>query len=200
MSSYSDPGEHLFWLASRATGVVAMVLVALSVGIGLAMSGRLVRAPGAPARLKVLHESIALISLLAIATHGLLLLGDGFLHPNIAEVALPFAMHGQPAWTGFGVIGGWLAAILGLSFYVRRWIGVRVWRWMHRWTLLVYVLAVAHTLGSGTDARSWWLLAILLVTALPIVLTATYRYLPSGSGTTQRAGSGSVQHATVPDM
>ena len=44
---------------------------------------------------------------------------------------------------------------------MRRWIGVAVWRWLHRWTLAVYVLGIAHTLGSGTDARSAWLLGLL---------------------------------------
>ena len=47
------------------------------------------------------------------------------------------------------MLGGWLAALLGLTFYVRRWIGPKLWRQMHRWTLAVYVLAVIHTLGSG---------------------------------------------------
>jgi sulfoxide reductase heme-binding subunit YedZ len=182
MSGYTDPTHHLFWLGSRATGVVAIVLVAVSVGIGLAMSSRLVRVPGLPARMKAAHEAVALTSLGAIAAHGLLLLGDSYLHPSVAEIALPFAMQGQPIWTGLGVIGGWLAAILGLSFYVRRWIGTKVWRWLHRWTLLVYVLGIAHTLGSGTDAGSAWLLAILAATALPIVFLATYRYLPGRSG------------------
>ena len=90
----------------------------------------------------------------------------------------PFLIVAKPLWTGLGIIGGWLAAILGLSFYVRRWIGTRTWRWMHRWTLLVYVLAVAHTLGSGSDARSPWLAAIVGATAVPIVFLASYRFLP----------------------
>jgi sulfoxide reductase heme-binding subunit YedZ len=87
-------------------------------------------------------------------------------------------MAGQPAWTGVGIIGGWLAAILGLSFYVRRWIGPGLWRRMHRWTLVVWVLAVAHTLGSGSDAGSLWLLAIVGITAAPIVFLAALRMLP----------------------
>lgn len=176
----ADPGQHFFWLASRATGVVALVLVALSVGLGLALSGRITRRPGAPAYLKTLHEAAALTSLVAIAAHGLLLLGDDYLRPGLAGILLPFQMAEQPAWTGVGIIGGWLAVILGLSFYVRRWIGTQVWRWLHRWTLAVYVLAVAHTLGSGTDAGSVWLLAIVGVTVLPTVFAATYRFLPAG--------------------
>lgn len=179
MTGTSDPGQHLFWLASRGFGVVAIVLVSLSVGVGLALAGRLVRRPGLPAQLKRLHESLALAGLIAIALHGLLLLGDSYLRPGLTGIALPFALASQPVWTGVGIIAGWLAAIIGLSFYVRRWIGVSVWRWLHRWTLGVYVLGIAHTLGSGTDARSVWLLGLLAATAAPIVFAATMRYLPA---------------------
>jgi methionine sulfoxide reductase heme-binding subunit len=180
-SSYTDPSQHVFWLASRAVGVVALILVALSVGIGLALSGRISREPGAPSWFKHLHESVALISLVAIAAHGLLLLGDGYLKPGLSGIAIPFQISVSSFWTGIGIIAGWLAALLGLSFYARCWITTRVWRWMHRWTLAVYVLGVAHALRSGTDARSMWLLAIVGATAAPIVFTATYRYLPRTS-------------------
>jgi sulfoxide reductase heme-binding subunit YedZ len=177
--SGADPGQHVFWLLSRGLGVMALVLVSLSVGLGLAMSGRLVRVAGVPARLKHLHEALSLSGLIAIAGHGLLLLGDSYLRPGLAGIALPFAMSTKPFWTGLGVIGGWLAAIVGLSFYVRRWIGTHVWRWLHRWTLAVYALAVLHTLGSGTDARSGWLMLILVVTAAPIVFSGVHRFLPA---------------------
>lgn len=174
-----SPGQHVFWLASRGLGVVALVLISLSVGLGLAMSGRLLRVPGAPAWLKHLHEALSLTGLMAIAGHGLLLMGDPYLEPGLAGIALPFAMATKPFWTGLGVIGGWLAAIVGLSFYVRRWIGTPLWRWLHRWTLVVYVLAIAHTLGSGTDARSAWLLLLIVTTASPAVFAGVYRFLPA---------------------
>ena len=41
---------------------------------------------------------------------------------------------------------GWLAAILGLSFYARKSIGTQEWRgFMHRFTIVVYLLAVGPT-------------------------------------------------------
>ena len=61
-------------------------------------------------------------------------------------------------WIGLGIIAGWLAALLGLSFYVRRRIGPRLWRRAHKATIVVYALGVVHTLGAGTDASSPWLL------------------------------------------
>ena len=179
MNAGIDPGQHLWWLASRSLGVVAIVLVSLSVGLGLALSGRLLRGPGVPARVKTLHEALAVSGLIAIALHGLLLLGDSYLRPGLAGIALPFALASQPVWTALGIIAGWLAAIVTVSFYVRRLIGVAVWRWLHRWTLIVYLLGLAHTLGSGTDARSAWLLVTLAVTAVPIVFAGVHRVLPT---------------------
>jgi sulfoxide reductase heme-binding subunit YedZ len=178
VSSYTDPGQHLFWIASRALGVVALLFVAVSVGMGLAMSMRSAKGPGAMARLKTLHEAAALTALLAIAGHGLTLLGDSYLRPGLSGIVVPFAMPHQPLWTGLGVIGGWLAALFGLTFYVRRWIGPKLWRKMHRWTLAVYVLAVAHTLGTGTDSASLWLVIILIATIAPLAVMAALRYLP----------------------
>jgi methionine sulfoxide reductase heme-binding subunit len=178
VSSYTDPGQHIFWIASRALGVVALIFVAVSVGMGLAMSMRSAKGPGAMARLKTLHEATALTALLAIAGHGVTLLGDSYLRPGLSGIAVPFAMPHQPLWTGLGVIGGWLAALFGLTFYVRRWIGPKLWRKMHRWTLAVYVLAVAHTLGTGTDSASLWLVIILIATIAPVAVMVALRYLP----------------------
>lgn len=177
MSGGIDPGQHVWWLMSRSFGIVAMVLVSLSVGLGLALSGRLLRGPGVPSRVRTMHEALAVSGLLAIALHGLLLLGDSYLHPGIVGITVPFAVSRRPLWTGLGVVAGWLAAIVTLSFYVRRLIGVSAWRRLHRLTFVVYGLGIVHTLGSGTDARTAWLLAILAITALPIAVAAAARRL-----------------------
>jgi hypothetical protein len=79
------------------------------------------------------------------------LLLDGYLRPGLAGVTLPFALGYRPFWTGRGVIGGWLALIFAASFYVRRWIGVKSWRWLRRWRLAVYLLALADVVGAGAD-------------------------------------------------
>jgi methionine sulfoxide reductase heme-binding subunit len=186
VNAYTDPGQHIFWIASRAFGVVALVLVAVSVGMGLAMALRSAKGPGAMARLKQAHEATALTALMFIAAHGVALLGDSYLRPGLSGIAIPFVMSHKPVWTGLGVVGGWMAALLGLSFYVRRWVGPKLWRKMHRWTLAVYVLAVAHTLGAGTDARSFWLLVIVIATAAPLAVMAAIRLLP-GDEPSQRS-------------
>ena len=175
----TDPTDQVFWFASRALGIVAIVMLAISVGLGLAMSGRIVRRPGLPAKLKRYHEASTLVTLGLIAAHGGVLLADGYLKPGLAGITLPFQMSYRPLWTGLGMIAGWLVTILGLSFYARRWIGVKTWRWLHRWTVAAYVLALAHVVGAGTDGRQMWVLVLLALLTTPIVFGFTYRMLPA---------------------
>ena len=171
-----DPMDYGWWLASRASGIVALALITLSVGVGLAMAGKAFRKPGLPRKLMALHEHAALGGLIAIAVHGITLLGDRWLHPGPAGIAVPFVMDYRPAYTGLGIVAGYLAAALGLSFYARKRIGAKLWRKLHRATIAVYVLAVIHTLGAGSDVA--WLRPAMLITGAPILFLLTLRMLP----------------------
>ena len=164
-----DPLHYSWWLAARASGIIALALVTLSVAVGLAMAGRVARRPGLSRTLMALHEHAALAGLLAIAVHGATLLGDPWLHPGLAGVTVPFAMAYRPLFTALGILAGYLAALLGLTFYARRRIGPRLWRRMHRATVLVYLLGVAHAVGAGTDASTPWLRTFMLATGAPIL-------------------------------
>ena len=182
-----DPMEFGWWLASRAAGVVALLCIAVSVGVGLAMAGRVSRRPALARNLLSIHQQTALIGLVAIAVHGITLLGDKFLSPSVGDIALPFTSSYEPLWTGFGVTAGWLGAILGLSFWARHRIGAGLWRRLHRATILVYVLSVAHTLGAGTDASEPWMRMLLLTTGAPILFLFVMRVLtPPAAGAFHR--------------
>jgi sulfoxide reductase heme-binding subunit YedZ len=163
-----DPSQYLFWLTSRAAGVTAFALASISVGLGLTMAGRLARGPGRARVLRAIHEQAALGALIAIVVHGVALLGDRWMHPGLAGISVPFAMAYRPVATGLGIIAGYLAALLGLSFYARRRIGARLWRRAHRLTIVVWLMAAIHALTAGTDASTPWMRAILVTSALPI--------------------------------
>ena len=177
---------HGWWLASRASGLVALVLVTISVGLGLAMAGKVMHRPGLSRKLLAIHEQTALAGLVAIAVHGITLLGDPWLHPGIGGLTVPFAMAFRPLWTGLGILGGYLAVLLGLSYYARRRIGARLWREAHRATIVVYLLGLLHALGAGSDASAVWFRAWVLATAPVIGGLFVYRVL---GGALKRARS-----------
>ena len=188
-----DPMEYAWWLASRASGIVALALISLSVMLGLAMAGRVSREPKLRKAMIAVHEHAALAALIAIAVHGITLLGDKWLDPGVLAILVPFQMEHEPLYTGLGILGGYLAAALGLSFYARRRIGTKRWRSLHKATILVYVLSVIHTLGAGSDAGTPWLRAQLVLTGAPIVFLFVMRVLPaakvSAGGSAARPGS-----------
>ena len=82
---------------------------------------------------------------------------------------MPFGLDYRPIWTGLGVIAGWMSVVLAVSYWLRDRIGRTRWAAIHRLTLGAYVLALAHVVGSGTDAMSRWLLAVLAAALVPVI-------------------------------
>lgn len=169
-----DPTQHIWWLMSRASGLVALGLITASVALGLAMANKLIRGRNVAG----LHEHLSLAGLVAICVHGITLLGDPWLHPGLSGIAVPFTMGYRTIFTGLGILGGYLAAALGLSFYIRRKIGPKLWRKLHRFTVVAYVLSLVHAIGAGTDASTVWLRTFMVATAVPIGVMFVARMIP----------------------
>jgi sulfoxide reductase heme-binding subunit YedZ len=171
--------SHGWWLASRASGLVALVLVTVSVFIGLAMAGKVMRRPGLAKKLLAVHEQTALAGLVAIAVHAIALLGDPWLHPGVAGVTVPFVLGFKTFYTGLGVIGAYLAVLLGLSYYARRRLGAGLWRKAHRATIVVYLLGLVHAVGAGSDASAPWFRWWVILTTPAIGGLFAYRVVAS---------------------
>jgi sulfoxide reductase heme-binding subunit YedZ len=175
----SDPSAHLFWITSRAAGTSALTLSSAAVSMGLAMgirrgrsaaSRRATRAD-APAKLgplefRGIHEALSLATMVSIAVHGLTLIGDGYLHPSLLDVTVPFVTSYQTLATSLGIIAGWGLLVLGLSYYLRRRIGARRWRVIHRLTVLAWLAGLGHAFTEGTDAGQLWFVMLALLPAL----------------------------------
>ena len=170
----TDPGPHLFWITSRAAGTAALVLASLAVCLGLLMSTRVMKRFGGP-DLRVAHEALSLATLVAIAVHGLALLGDQFLNPSLADISLPFVSGYKTGWTTLGIVSGWALAALGLSYYARARIGQDRWRSLHRFTALAWLMGLGHSLGEGTDAGQTWFLVMIGIVAVPAIVLLLWR-------------------------
>jgi len=188
----TNPTPHLFWITSRAAGFAALILASLAVSVGLLMSTKLLRRRGgerAP-----IHEALSLSAIAAIVVHGAALLGDGFLHPSVADITIPFVSSYKSAWTSIGIVAGWSTILLGLSYYARRMIGSTRWRKLHRFTALAWLLGLVHALGEGTDAGQLWFLAMVALVAIPALGLLVARLLGGGGGAArtahQTAGAG----------
>jgi sulfoxide reductase heme-binding subunit YedZ len=185
---------HLFWITSRAAGGAALLLASASVAVGLMMSSK---RPGSNKRdLRAIHEALSLTTLAMVALHGIALLGDSYLNPGLGGIAIPFVGFYRPLWTALGILAGYGLAALGLTYYLRERIGAARWRRLHRLTAAFWLLAIAHTIGSGSDAAEWWFLLLSGALVVPAALLLTLRWagrasdrqaLPEPVATQQRA-------------
>ncbi len=174
----TDLTPHLFWITSRAAGFAALILASLAVSLGLLMSTKLLKRRGPD--LIATHEILSLSTIVAIAVHGLTLLGDQYLHPSLADIAIPFASSYKSAWTTLGIVSGWALILLGLTYYARRRIGAKRWRKLHRFTALAWLLGLAHAVGEGTDAGQLWFLAMVAIVVIPALALVAMRLLGTG--------------------
>jgi sulfoxide reductase heme-binding subunit YedZ len=148
------PGRHggasatVFADSSRALGIAALMIACAALPIGLIVGRRLTPARGR-AEIRDLHRTVALWVLAAIALHLLALIGARTLHPSVIRLAVPFAWPYRTVATGLGVLGTWVIAALGPSYYLRRRIGERRWRIAHRFIGLGLLLGILHTIGGG---------------------------------------------------
>jgi sulfoxide reductase heme-binding subunit YedZ len=170
----TDATPHLFWITSRAAGTLALLLASAAVCLGVAMGTRLLKRPAAP-DLRIVHETLSLAAMVAIAVHGLSLLGDAYLHPSLLDVTVPFTSQYKTGWTSVGIISGWAVIALGLSYYARARIGQERWRRLHRFTAVAWVLGLVHSLGEGTDAGQAWFLIMNGIVVVPALLLLLWR-------------------------
>lgn len=186
---------HLFWIASRAAGIVALVLSSVSVCVGLLLGGRLARRHRP--ELRVTHEALSLATLVALIVHGLALLGDGYLRPSLGDIAIPLLSGYRTLWTSMGIVAFWAMLALGLSFYARTRIGAQRWRKLHRFVALAWALGLAHSLGEGTDAGQAWFLAMTAAVAVPASLLLIARTLgrERSAGGASHAPPAELRHA-----
>lgn len=187
----NDPNQHIWWLASRSSGIVALFMLTAAVLLGLMLGGKISqklpkslaqRLGAEPRLLSKAHEQLSIAALIAIGVHGVTLLGDAYIHPTVAQITIPFAIAYRPLATGLGIVSGYVIVALSLSFYVRKRIGMQTWRKLHRFTIAGYALAVIHTITAGTDGTSPWLGIPVLASAALVVVMLAVRVVTSSNG------------------
>jgi sulfoxide reductase heme-binding subunit YedZ len=135
----------------------------------------LVRGKGSD--LKPLHEALSIATIAALLVHGLSLLGDKYMHPSLADIALPLHWSYKTGFSSLGIVAGWTLILLGPSYYVRRVIGQKRWVKLHRFTALAWIAGIVHAIGEGTDAGSAWFVLLIASTTVPALVLLLMRHL-----------------------
>jgi sulfoxide reductase heme-binding subunit YedZ len=170
---FATVGPTAYWYLSRGTGAVALVLLTVSVLLGI-LDQRRWRPRGWPRFvLDALHRNVSLLVLAILAVHIGTSVLDSFAPIRLLDAVVPFAAVYRPIWLGLGALAFDLLLALLLTSMLRRRFGHRTWRLVHWLAYVSWPVAVVHGLGTGTDAKAGWLLA-LTAACVAAVLIATW--------------------------
>lgn len=166
---------NALWDFGRGTGVVSMVLLTVSLVLGIATrSGR--PAPWLP-RFAVaeLHRNVSLAASVFLLLHVVLLLFDPYAMLRLVDVVFPFAGAYRPFWLGLGAVALDLLIAVVVTSLLRHRIGRRTWRAVHWASYAMWPVALAHSIGDGTDGLSLWFLVVSIVCTVAVAGALCWR-------------------------
>lgn len=163
------------WYASRATGVVSLVLFSLVAILGILVN-RQGRLPGLP-RFAVtgLHRNLSMLTVLFLAVHIVTAVVDGYVQIPWLSAVLPFSSGYERFWLGLGTVALDLVAAVIVTSLVRDRLAPSLWRVVHLMSYAAYPVAVAHSIGISKDLRSGWLLVLTVASVLAVGAAVGYR-------------------------
>lgn len=163
------------WYITRAAGLVAYVLLWLSMVWGLLVSSKIIDPLVQRGSSFDFHQVLSLLSIAFIVLHIIVLMFDQYMPYTLAQILVPFTSPYRPGWVGVGVIALYLTLIVSVTFYIRRWIGQKAFRTIHYLSLIAFAGSAFHGLFAGTDSPLWTVQAMYLFTSLTVVFLTVYR-------------------------
>jgi sulfoxide reductase heme-binding subunit YedZ len=172
-------GPSALWYLTRGTGAVTLILLTASLGLGVS-NVRRIRTERVPRFVfAAVHRSVSLLAVAFLAVHIITSVLDPFAPIRLTDAIVPFVSAYRPLWLGLGAIACDLLIAVMVSSLARRRLGYDAWRMTHWLAYACWPVALIHGLGTGSDAKSAWMLGLTAACVL-VVLTAVAARISAG--------------------
>ncbi len=168
------------WYATRASGYTALVLLSASVVLGVLTSSRESRRDWPRFVVQSLHRNLSLLVGVFLVVHILTSVIDPFAKLNFIDAFVPFIASYRPLWLGLGVVAFELLIAITATSLMRHRLGWRSWRFVHLFAYASWPIAVIHGVGTGTDTKLIWALALVGVCVLAVIAALIWRLAHAG--------------------
>jgi predicted ferric reductase len=146
---------QFWWFLTRASGIVAWVMLTLSVIWGVLLSTKAFPQQRSTVWLLSLHRWLGGLTISFLAIHLAALVADSYVSFGLAEITIPYASNWKPGAVALGVLGAWLLVAVELTSLAMRRLPRKFWRVVHLSSYLAFWVTSMHAAFAGTDASSW---------------------------------------------
>ncbi len=169
------------WYASRATGVISLILLSIVAILGIAVN-RQGHLPGLPQfAVTGLHRRLSLLTVAFLGTHIVTAIADGYVHIPWLSTIVPFSSSYERFWIGLGTVAVDMTAAVIVTSLLRARLRPAVWRAVHWLAYASYPVTLVHSMGASKDLRSGWLLALTMATVFAVVTAIGYRVIDASA-------------------
>jgi len=182
-------GPNAYWYLTRGTGVVALVLLTASVVVGIVGTVRFAAPRWPRFAIDIVHRDLSLLVIVLLVIHILTSVLDSFAPIRLTDAVIPFASRYRPLWLGLGALAFDILVAIAVTSLVRRRLGYGTWRGVHRLAYASWPIAVLHGLGTGSDTKIGWVLAITAACIAAVTVATLVRIVRSGDGHAEWQGA-----------
>jgi methionine sulfoxide reductase heme-binding subunit len=162
------------WLAARATGIVALLLVTATVILGLALSHPDQARWKQAKRIYPWHETLWVFVLAFIGVHIVAIVLDPYAQVGILGALLPGLSKYRTLPVAVGSVALYAVIVTGATARYTRLLPAGFWLKLHRFSVIALGLGWIHGVLSGTDTGP--LQPLYGTVAASVVIAAVYRY------------------------
>jgi methionine sulfoxide reductase heme-binding subunit len=178
------------WYLTRGTGLVALLLLTLSVVLGIVETVRWASPRWPRFIVAAFHKNVSLLATALLAVHIATTIIDGFAPIGWLDAVVPFRTPYRSVWLGLGALSVDVMIAVVVTSLVRRHIGYRTWRAVHWAAYACWPLAVIHGLGAGTDTKLGWVVLLNLGCLAAVAATVWWRIVATVPSWPDSAGRG----------
>lgn len=167
--------DQALWALGRGAGITALAIMTVAVVTGiLTRSGRPL---GGLPRFGIteLHRSTALLGTVLVAVHLIALLADPYAQLRLVDYVVPFLGAYRTFWLGLGTLAVDLLVAVVVTSLLRHRVGLRTFRLVHWAGYGLWPIALAHSLGNGTDSGAPWFLAVAATCTIVVLAALAWR-------------------------
>jgi DMSO/TMAO reductase YedYZ heme-binding membrane subunit len=181
MPEIKDVGKYWVFPMLQASGITGLVFAYASMVLGLRQSKRAgSRSFLSYQQVDRLHRQISLLVIGLVLVHVVATVYDA-MENNWETVLVPGHIASQEwpeAVTGFntGIFATYIMLLVAPTFYLRGRLGVKNWRFVHRFVIAFYVLSVWHTLVLKLDVGHYaWAQPLIWIAQIPLLALLVVR-------------------------
>jgi DMSO/TMAO reductase YedYZ heme-binding membrane subunit len=187
------------WYLMRGSGLVALILLTLTMVGGVANVRRFATPRWPRAVTALLHRNVALLSVAFLAVHVATAALDSYVPVGWFAAVIPFTSRWDRFWVALGTAALDLMTALVVTSLLRSRLRHRTWRAVHWLAYACWPLAVAHGFTAGTDSGTRWAQAVYVGALISVAAALAWRWRrrPTSAPVLRPPGFAVAAHAPV---